>query len=323
MYYLLSVIIPVYNAEKYIDDTLNALCKQTVFENLEIIIVDDGSEDYSLEICNTYRLKYSNIKVISQTNQGVSTARNVGLLNATGEYVTFLDADDYVCENLYEQELELVKSNHADIGIVDFYKQHPDGKKIKYRKDFYKSWESNNDVLKDFFSGVVGNQVVDKIFALEIVKNIEFPKKFKIGEDMWFVFLALCKAQKVVMDTEIAGYVYMIRESSAMTGKFSSKFFDPVVLSKRMCVDISNNSDLEEYAHAHLVHETCKALEYVYRHHAENEYIENVKKLKLELKNYSLKSGYKYLVRKQFYGFLLLRISPKLYMLAHRLMKIG
>ena len=61
MYYLLSVIIPVYNAEKYIDDTLNALCKQTVFENLEIIIVDDGSEDYSLEICNTYRLKYSNI----------------------------------------------------------------------------------------------------------------------------------------------------------------------------------------------------------------------------------------------------------------------
>lgn len=323
MYYLLSVIIPVYNAEKYIVDTLNALCKQTVFKNLEIIIVDDGSKDHSLEICNSYRLKYSNIKVISQANQGVSTARNVGLLNATGEYVTFLDADDYVCENLYEQELELVKSNHADIGIVDFYKRHPDGRKIKYRNNFYKSWESDTAVLKDFFSGVVGNQVVDKIFALEIVKGVEFPSKFKIGEDMWFVFLALSRAKNVVMDTNIAGYDYIVRESSAMTGKFSDKYFDPVVLSKRIYEAVLQDEELKDYARAHLIHETCKALEYVYRHHAENECIEQVSTLKAELQNCSIRFGYKYLIPKQFCGFLLMRISPYLYLLVHKLMKIG
>lgn len=323
MHYLLSIIIPVYNAEKYINDTLNALCKQTIFKNLEIIIVNDGSTDRSLEICNSYKEKYSNIKIISQKNQGVSIARNVGLLNTTGEYITFLDADDYICENLYEQELELVRSNSADIGVVDFYKKHPNGQKIKYRNNFYKSWENSTAVLKDFFAGVVGNQVVDKIFKSDVVKGIEFPVDFKIGEDMWFVFSALCRAKKVVMDSGIAGYDYIVRESSAMTGKFSNKYFDPIVLSKRMCETVVDNEGLKDYAQAHLIHETCKTLEYVYRHHAEYECVEQVRNLKTELRKYSIRFGYKYLIPKQFCGFLLMRISPKIYLFVHKLMKIG
>lgn len=319
----LSVIIPVYNAEQYLKNTLDSVCKQTVFDDIEVIIIDDGSTDGSLDICRSYEKKHSNIKVYTQENRGVSSARNCAIGKATGEYITFLDSDDYVCKDLYEKELNLICTSGADIGIVDFYKKHEDGKEVKYRHDFRKEWKITDQVLEDFFSGVVGNQVVDKIFASKIIKGIEFPKNYKIGEDMWFMFLALRNAQRVVMDTSIAGYYYIVRDSSAMTGTFSDKYFDPVKLSKRMCEEVSGNEKMEKYAKAHLIHETCKALEYVYRHNAESKCKAKVNELKQELRHYSVKDGYSYLIRKQFYGFILMRTSPKLYLVAHKIMKIG
>lgn len=319
----LSVIIPVYNAEQFLNNTLDSVCKQTVFEDIEVIIVDDGSTDGSLNICKSYARKYPNIKVLSQKNQGVSAARNSGIARATGEYITFLDSDDYICEDLYEKELNLICSSGADIGVVDFYKKHEDGKEVKYRHDFHKEWKENNQILEVFFAGVIGNQVVDKIFASKTIKDIEFPKNYKIGEDMWFMFSALRNAQSVVMDTSIAGYYYIVRGSSAMTGAFSDKYFDPVKLSIRMCEVVSGNEQLDKYSRAHLIHEICKALEYVYRHHAQGDCKAKVNELRQELRCYSIKDGYSYLIRKQFYGFILMRISPNLYLLVHKMMKIG
>ncbi|HAZ0843431.1 TPA: glycosyltransferase, partial [Enterococcus faecium] len=129
--YDLSLIIPVYNAERYIEDTISAVVNQTIFPNVEVIIVNDGSSDDTESICEKYVKDYENIKLITQNNMGVSEARNSGLRVATGNYVTFLDADDFVEADLYEKELQLIKDNSADIGVVDFKKVHDDGTIVK------------------------------------------------------------------------------------------------------------------------------------------------------------------------------------------------
>ena len=116
---LLSVIIPVYNADKYLKNTFDSLISQTVFQNLEIIIINDGSTDNSRNICEEFQKNYDNAVLINQQNFGVSAARNAGIKISRGKYITFLDADDYIENNLYEKELDLIISNNADITGFD------------------------------------------------------------------------------------------------------------------------------------------------------------------------------------------------------------
>ena len=106
---LISIIIPVYNAEKYLDYCITSILKQT-YRTFELILINDGSTDKSEEICLRYQQKDNRICLISKTNEGVSSARNAGLCNSTGEYITFVDADDYLEHNylevLYYKETE-------------------------------------------------------------------------------------------------------------------------------------------------------------------------------------------------------------------------
>ena len=320
---LLSVIIPVYNSELYLKSTLDSIVNQTVFNELEIILINDGSIDQSQYICQEYCNRYDNIFLYNQENLGVSQARNNGLKKVTSQYVTFLDSDDYIANNLYEQELEEIKKKNPDVLIVDFEKKHEDGTIKKYRKSFIKEWNINQDCMCDFFKGLIGGQVVDKVFRADIIRDINFSDKYKIGEDMMFTFLALSKAKKVYMNTNICGYQYVVRNSSAMTGKFSEKYFDPIDITAEMVNEYSEDSIIYKYAYAHYVHELCKVVEYVYRHDAQKEYKEKVLQIVNQIKKYSLFDAYRYLIKKQFLGFLLIRFSPRLYLFFHKIMHIG
>lgn len=320
---LLSVIIPVYNSELYLKSTLDSIVNQTVFNKLEIILINDGSIDQSQYICQEYCNRYDNIFLYNQENLGVSQARNNGLKKVTSQYVTFLDSDDYIANNLYEQELEEIKNKNPDVLIVDFEKKHEDGTIKKYRKSFIKEWNINQDCMCDFFKGLIGGQVVDKVFRTDIIRDINFSDKYKIGEDMMFTFLALSKASKVYMNTNICGYQYVVRNSSAMTGKFSEKYFDPIDITAEMVNEYSEDSIIYKYAYAHYIHELCKVVEYVYRHDAQKEYKEKVLQIVNQIKKYSLFDAYRYLIKKQFLGFLLIRFSPRLYLFFHKIMHIG
>lgn len=319
----LSVIIPVYNSELYLKSTLDSIVNQTVFNELEIILINDGSIDQSQYICQEYCNRYDNIFLYNQENLGVSQARNNGLKKVTSQYVTFLDSDDYIANNLYEQELEEIKNKNPDVLIVDFEKKHEDGTIKKYRKSFIKEWNINQDCMCDFFKGLIGGQVVDKVFRTDIIRDINFSDKYKIGEDMMFTFLALSKASKVYMNTNICGYQYVVRNSSAMTGKFSEKYFDPIDITAEMVNEYSEDSIIYKYAYAHYIHELCKVVEYVYRHDAQKEYKEKVLQIVNQIKKYSLFDAYRYLIKKQFLGFLLIRFSPRLYLFFHKIMHIG
>ena len=131
--YKFSVIIPIYKAEKYLEKSVMSVEKQT-YRNFEIVLVDDGSPDKCPQICDDMCLKYDNIRVIHQENQGVSVARNNGIQAATGEIVCFLDADDeWMEDNL--KELNILYNNFPNIGSASTarYNRHKDGSLIKIR----------------------------------------------------------------------------------------------------------------------------------------------------------------------------------------------
>ena len=112
----ISVIIPIYNSEKHLKECVESVLNQT-FKNFEIILVDDGSSDASANICDVFAEKHSFVKVVHKENQGVSKARNVGIGISSGEYITFLDSDDYLEKNFFQKGYSLVKENNCDLYV--------------------------------------------------------------------------------------------------------------------------------------------------------------------------------------------------------------
>ena len=124
-----SIIVPVYNVEKYIDKCLDSLVNQTL-KDIQIIIVNDGSKDDSIKIIKEYQEKYGNkIKYLEKENGGLSDARNYGIPYAEGEYIAFLDSDDYIEKNAYEEMYNIAKKEEADMVECDFYWEYPNKRK--------------------------------------------------------------------------------------------------------------------------------------------------------------------------------------------------
>lgn len=121
---LISVVVPIYNVENYIKKCVDSILSQT-YKNLEIILVDDGSPDNCPQICDEYAQKDSRIKVIHKENGGVSSARNIGMENARGKWIAFIDADDWIEEKYFEKMLDRVKTNDADIVLCGYNRVMP------------------------------------------------------------------------------------------------------------------------------------------------------------------------------------------------------
>ena len=317
----ISIIIPVYNVEDYLENSIKSIISQTIFENLEIILVDDGSIDKSYEIGEDFSEKYKNIKIIKQENKGVSAARNTGLDVASGEYIAFFDSDDQVKPDMYEFLYRLIKEEEADISLVDFsfvrdcieYKKRKKQKMVLKGTDF---------ILQNYLSGnIFVNSVCDKLFRKEILEGLRFPVGYSVGEDMYFQYQVLKKAQKIAVDTTDSKYMYIVREESAMTNRFNDRFFDTIELSKKIVEENKENSEIFCYAKAHEIHETCKVLEYMYLAGAEVKYKKERDKLLKSIKQYRLKSAYSFLTRRQFLGFLLMRISPRIYVYIYKILQ--
>lgn len=127
---LISVIVPVYNVERYLERCIESILNQT-YKNIEIILVNDGSVDGSGVICDNYAMKNENIEVIHKKNEGAALARNVGIATAKGEYIGFVDGDDYVEPTMFEQLLEVMRKNKVRLSICNFFCQDEDGNQIE------------------------------------------------------------------------------------------------------------------------------------------------------------------------------------------------
>ncbi|MBX9136408.1 MULTISPECIES: glycosyltransferase [unclassified Clostridium] len=235
---LISIIVPVYNVEKYLEKCIESILNQT-YENIEIILVDDGSTDNSLNICNFYASKDKRIKVIHQENRGVSYARNVGLNLAKGDYIGFVDSDDYIEDNMYEILINDILENDSDISICGFKQLTLDNNIIFNYGTNKKIVLSKEKALEGFISDKFIKEFMyapwNKLYKRSIVTNVKFRTDLRIGEDLLFVFECLEKSNKISL-YDTCKYNYINRENSLMTSKFSEKRLDYI----RAIEEISN-----------------------------------------------------------------------------------
>lgn len=208
---LISVIVPVYNKERFLDKLIPSLLNQT-YSNLEIILVNDGSSDRSLQICQQYARQDKRIKLISQKNQGVSAARNAGLKVAAGEYIGFVDADDYILPDMYDSLLKHIRQYRAQIAACGFNCQ---GKIVSYREGLFPA----KQFLKQNMKGL---NVWNKLFQKELVANLFFDETLRYAEDMLFCATALLKARYIFNDARPL-YVYNRNAQSATQESFSAE----------------------------------------------------------------------------------------------------
>lgn len=196
-----SIIIPVYNVEKFLERCLKSICELKL-EDKEIILINDGSTDNSLEILEKYIKIYpKNIKIISQKNQGVSKARNVGIENSIGEYILFIDSDDFIDPKQTEKILNVVYEQEVDILIGSFFEYFSE-ENIKSMPFIKKDLDRVYDGMKFLkyshkercFSDVVWNKVYNRRFLLE---NKLFFKEKLLHEDTLFNLKAFCFAKKI------------------------------------------------------------------------------------------------------------------------------
>lgn len=206
--YKVSVIVPVYGVEKYIDKCLNCLVNQTL-EDIEVIVVNDGTKDNSQKIIDKYVKKYPNkVKSFIKENGGQGSARNYGLKKATGEYIGYVDSDDYVEFDMYEKLYNKAKENNLDIVICGNYNVSEDYKSKKIDLEFIKYNDNKLNAL-------LGKKAVwNKIYKKNIVENLEFRSKVWY-EDFDFSIKAICNAKKIDYINEPL-YDYLIREGSTM-----------------------------------------------------------------------------------------------------------
>ena len=174
----LSVIIPAYNVEKFLVKCVESVVNQT-YKNIEIIIVNNGSSDGTAKICEELANKYNNIKVVTlNPNQGVNLARRAGVEAASGEYITFVDSDDYIDLNAYAKVIKILEENDCDIVQFGYYTVRSNGKIISEYKHEEAKIEGAHNAFKYFMYIIPENSVLvwDKVYKRELFENLEWPK---------------------------------------------------------------------------------------------------------------------------------------------------
>ena len=221
MEYKVSIIVPVYKAEKYLEKCVNSILKQTL-DSIEIILLDDGSPDRCGEICDKFAEKYNNVVVFHLENGGPSKARNIGIKNAKGKYIGFVDSDDYIAPEMYKVLYDLAESNKPDIVMCSYFLDEESKISqidMEYKSEYNGISEIKNGLLslysKRYHKGLysVWNKLYNK--SLLQTKNIYFNEELIRAEDAWFVFEAL-KVAKSVHFLNQAYYFYRQVPNSTM-----------------------------------------------------------------------------------------------------------
>lgn len=238
---LISVIIPTYNSEKYIERCINSITHQT-YRNIEIIIVNDGSTDSTLDICK--RLQYDDyrIKIINQENKGVSNARNTGIENSTGKYIAFVDSDDYIEPDMYEIMQRDIYEYDADISRARAYVYDRDGKvRHNYNDNSIIEFDNKYDIIHNFVNGELSIAVWDKLFKREVIGNVRFNENV-FHEDTMFVWDVIRNAEKIVYNKSQFYHYKKRMEGSLTSKKFDEQNFSLGIYGKEFLEAIKKNS---------------------------------------------------------------------------------
>lgn len=237
---IVSVIVPVFRAEKYLSRCLNSICAQT-YCNLEIILIDDGSPDNSGIICDDYAAKDNRIRVIHKQNAGVSAARNDGLDVATGEFITFVDSDDYIAPEMYGTLVRMIESENADIAICGFAKERTPGKFESYWKEGISLTLSLQEQLECLLTNkYYCCSCGEMLFRSNVISEIRFDTTKKHNEDLLFIYEVMKSTRKAVYTSE-PFYYYCNNQESATNTKFSESKMAIIDVNEFIFQDIEKN----------------------------------------------------------------------------------
>jgi glycosyltransferase involved in cell wall biosynthesis len=224
----ISVVVPIYNSESYLKKCIDSIANQT-FGDLEIILVDDGSQDNSGVICDQYATCDRRIKVVHKSNGGVSDARNAGLELSTGSHIGFVDPDDYIDKRMYEILFDTTKKYNCDIAVAGKIRMY-EATFLNSDPDIVIEFNSKEKFLESCLFGVASESLCNRLFQREIFDNIRFPKA-KTFEDWSVLLLIIDKMHKAVYNGR-AKYLYIRRAGSLSRSVTKANFFDAIVACK-------------------------------------------------------------------------------------------
>ena len=251
---MISIVVPIYNGENYIEDCVRSILSQT-YQDWELILIDNASLDESLQVCKNFSCKDDRIQVLQQhRNMGVSAARNLGIEKARGEYITFIDIDDWVEPDYLERLVTLQQKKKADMVVCEYNKVY-DNDRVPFKEQIknqgkvvsqtqnhieevsadkincqLKVYETKEYLEKYFLNG--NTHCWGILFDRELLYGIYFPKGITIGEDMLFLLDVAQNARTIVV-TNYKGYNYYINESGAMNKKFTASYMDQITCWER------------------------------------------------------------------------------------------
>lgn len=285
----ISIIIPIYNGEKFLNRCLESIINQT-YNNFEIIIINDGSTDRTQDIIEKYAKKDSRIITINKKNSGVSDSRNLGILEATGDYITFVDADDWLEKNTLDSINRLLE-NEYDVIRYNYFKNYSDGiqKENKYDNQIankkLEKVEIEKKVLPQILSGAMPAYVWLLMIRKDIVEKIE---KFNINlammEDTVFYINMLTNIENMYISNENLYHYYYDLNSASHSFKNAMRNLNNIILvnkieSNIICtnnLDIKNNMLITNTAHANMIEDICFI---IFKNYSINETKENIYKI--------------------------------------------
>lgn len=232
----LSVIVPIYNGADYVKKCYEQLINQTL-EGLEIIFIDDGSNDLTANICSKLGYENDNFHFYRQDNQGVSAARNLGISKAQGEFLGFVDVDDEYEKDMYEVLYNIAKKNSLDIVSMDSFGE--DGQ-ITLIND-------KNEMLKLFLENKMNISSCFKIFKRSLCPNFQFPDGIQIYEDYMAVFKAICACKRLGIVNACKYHYIKHEDSNSRSIVFQKKYFDAIDMVRLSCAETNKKyPDLED-----------------------------------------------------------------------------
>lgn len=232
---LVSVIIPVYNVEQYLEKSVMSIVQQT-YPYLEIILVDDGSTDRSAEICRELAQKNDQIRVVHKENGGLSSARNAGMKVATGEYIVFLDSDDYVDEDYVAYMYALIKEYNVKLSACDLYKVFDD--RVTNKGSDQVSVMSGKEALERMcYHDLVDTSANAKMYHRSLIPYLQFPEG-KLFEDIGTLYQVWLNCDQMAYGHK-SKYYYYIRQNSIVTSQFNVKKMELLEMTDQMAEAVS------------------------------------------------------------------------------------
>lgn len=247
---LITVVVPAYNVEEYLPRCVESIITQT-YQNLEIILVNDGSTDKSGEICEAYAKKDDRIKVIHKENSGPSESRNIGLETAKGEYITFIDADDFIHESYIERLYSLAEMNGSEIVCCNYTRGDADDfSGVKAEKQIEERTYTADEMLRNWHGKYKHLETViwNKLYKKELFEknHIRYPEDCISGEDVQITHLLVANARQVTITNETLYYYFRNKQSITSSASKEKVVVNEVAQKKRLEF-FQQNGYLEAY----------------------------------------------------------------------------